>query len=218
VAKFDLVAALPHDRVSGENVVTLRAALHPVTPERLRLAREELGAQLNPHTAPLLGTLIGGDKSGHRLTESTVARLVCILKSAHSARGYRAAVTPSRRTNDAVRRALAEGLGSAPWAHVWNGEGPNPYLGILGLADRLIVTSDSISMISEALATGRPVHVLPLEGRRRRHGDFVRRMAEDRLVSMIAGDDLDWGFQGSAPINSAEEPARRLRAMLGLVP
>ena len=56
-------------------------------------------------------------------------------------------------------------LAAKPFGTLWDETGDNPYFGILALADRLIVTAESISMISEALATGRPVHVLPLEGR-----------------------------------------------------
>ncbi len=60
------------------------------------------------------------------------------------------------------------------------------------------------------------MHVLPLEGRGVRHEAFLRRIVADGLVSEIEGDDLDWDFTGGAPIYSTHEPARRIRAMLGL--
>ena len=69
-------------------------------------------------------------------------------------------------------------------------------------------------MISEALATGRPVHVLPLEGKGARHDAFLRRIVGERLVSRIEGDDLDWSFAGQAPIYSTAEPSARIRALL----
>src|SRR3546814_3642619 len=34
----------------------------------------------------------------------------------------------------------------------------NPNFGILGLADHVIVTGDSVNMVSEAASTGKPVH------------------------------------------------------------
>jgi mitochondrial fission protein ELM1 len=86
----------------------------------------------------------------------------------------------------------------------------------LALAERIIVTGESISMISEALASGRPVHVLPLAGRGRRHDAFLTRITEERLVSIIDGDTLDWSFSGQSPIIPTVEPAQRLRQMLGL--
>jgi hypothetical protein len=38
----------------------------------------------------------------------------------------------------------------------------NPYMGLLGLADRFIVTGDSISMMVEVTRLGKPLEILPL--------------------------------------------------------
>ena len=121
----------------------------------------------------------------------------------------RALVTPSRRTSAATRRMLADEIARGNLGWMWDGAGDNPYLGILALADRMIVTGESISMVSEALATGRPVHVLPLEGQGRRHDAFLRRIASVGMISVIEGDDLDWTFAGIPP---SIQPARRRRA------
>ena len=213
-ARFDLVAAMPHDGVSGPNVVTVRTALHPVTPERLAAAADEWRDRLAGGGAPRLGVLIGGDNGSYRLTAAIMAQLVRILQKAHAEHGFRALITPSRRTGEAARHILANALASDRFGTMWDGEGDNPYLGILALSDRLIVTAELISMISEALATGRPVHVLPLEGKGARHDAFLRRIVGERLVSRIEGDDLDWSFAGQAPIYSTAEPAARIRALL----
>jgi mitochondrial fission protein ELM1 len=212
--KFDLVAALPHDRVSGANVVVVGTALHPVTEAGLSHARLEWRERLDTSGAPLLGVLVGGDNASYRLTDAVLARLVGVLRRAHDEHGHAVAVTPSRRTGTKARRILQEAFGNEPWATVWTGEGDNPYLGILALSSRLIVTAESISMVSEALATGRPVHVLPLEGEGRRHDAFLARMVGEKLVSPIVADDLDWAFAGEAPINATAEPSRRIREML----
>ena len=42
----------------------------------------------------------------------------------------------------------------------------NPYLGILSLADEVIVTADSIAMLSEVVATGKPLQMFDLGGMR----------------------------------------------------
>jgi mitochondrial fission protein ELM1 len=214
-AKFDLVAALPHDRVSGPNVVTVRTALHPITPEKLARARTEWRARLAPGGEHLLGVLVGGDNGGYRLTSAVLAELVAALRNAHEKHGFRAVLTTSRRTGEQTTRALGEML-AEDWATLWTGEGANPYLGILALSERLIVTGESVSMISEALATGSPVHVLPLEGQGRRHDAFLTRIVAEQLVSVVDGGTLDWSFAGQGPISATEEPARRLRAMLGI--
>jgi mitochondrial fission protein ELM1 len=213
---FDVVAALPHDNVQGSNVVTAPTALHGVTPQKLATAREEWRNLLAPDGQPVLGVLIGGDNGGYRLTAPITNRLISIMKAAHADRGMRSVITPSRRTAEATRRAIAGALATDAFGWLWDETGANPYLGILGAADRLIVTGESISMISEALATGRPVHVLPLEGQGRRHDAFLTRIISERLVSPIEGDDLDWNFQSPGPIASTAEPARRIRELLAI--
>ena len=72
-------------------------------------------------------------------------------------------VTPSRRTGEENTALLKSALSAAP-AFVWDGTGENPYFGILGLADNIVVTADSVNMISEACATGKPVYVYDLPG------------------------------------------------------
>jgi mitochondrial fission protein ELM1 len=212
--KFDLIVAMTHDGIRGANVVIVPAALHPITAARLAAARSEWRQRLNPEGMPLLGVLVGGDAGGHRLTAAIAERLVRIMKSAHARHGMRAAVTPSRRTSEFTKRMLAHALAHDSLGSIWDEIGPNPYLGILALADRLVVTGESVSMISEALATGRPVHVLPLEGHGQRHDMFVNGLVERRSVSLIEGGDLDWSFTGQEPIETAAEPAARVRALL----
>lgn len=213
---FDLIVAMPHDGVTGRNVVTIPTALHLVTQDKLAVARREWEAQLGAGGAPLLGVLIGGDNASYRLTDAVATQLVGVLRNAHRRHGLTARITPSRRTDERTKRFIAEAVASEPLGTIWDECGANPYLGILGLADRLVVTGESISMVSEALAAGRPVHVLRLAGRGRRHEAFLDRLAAQGLISLIEGEDLDWDFQGQPPIDSMAEPAARLCALLGI--
>ena len=51
-----------------------------------------------------------------------------------------------------------------PDAWFWDGSGTSPYLGMLALARHIVVTEDSVSMTSEAIATGKPVYAARLAG------------------------------------------------------
>jgi len=211
--RFDLVAALRHDGVSGANVVSSDTAVHGVTRQRLDEAAAAWRLRLKPDDAPLLAVLLGGPNRAYRFSEAVVRRFVAILRDARDRHGARIVVTPSRRTERSVAATLAAAL-DGPGFRLWDATGDNPYLGMLALADRLVVTGDSVSMISEALATGQPVHVLPLAGRGRRHDRFLDAIAAHGWIDRIGEAGMDWSFAGTAPIDATGAAAERIRAAL----
>ena len=91
--------------------------------------------------------------------------------------------------------------------------GDNPYFGMLALADLIVVTQDSVSMISEAAATTAPVLVAELPGRSRRQGLFLKMMRDEGRVRMFDGCYREWPV---APINDTPEVAAVMRHRLGL--
>ncbi len=160
---FDLVVTPLHDRLSGANVITTAGALHRVTRARLDAAAEEFRAGLAHLPRPLVAVLIGGANKAYRMDPHIIAKFSDGLCDLTKATGCGFAVTPSRRTGEGNVAALRQGLAGTP--HIlWEGEGPNPYFGYLGLADAVIVTSDSVNMVSEACAAQKPVYVYDLPG------------------------------------------------------
>ncbi len=179
--RFDLVIAPRHDGIAGANVVTTRATLHGLTPESLAQARRDWEPRLRHLKRPLIAALIGGSNRRFELTPARIGALCESLRRLVHDRGAGLAVTPSRRTgaaNTAVLRAELLPAG----AFIWNGEPPNPYLGLLALADFILVTQDSVSMISEAIGTGKPVYWLALPGKSRRLQRFVDDLTADGVL------------------------------------
>jgi uncharacterized protein len=218
VRHFDLVVAMRHDGLAGDNVLVVDTALHRVSPDKLRAAAEEWRSRLRTGGEPLLGVLLGGRNRHYAWTAERVGQLAAILRRAHDEHGMAVFVTPSRRTEAHVTAELAARFAGEPWLAIWDEAEPNPYFGLLALADRLVVTGDSVSMISECLATGRPVHVLPLAGRGRRHEAFLEGLVERRLVSLADSDDLDWSWAGAAPVDATPEAAARVNRLLAAAP
>lgn len=162
--EFDLVAVPAHDRLSGTNVLVTTGSIHRVTRARLDREANEFRARLAHMPRPLVAVLIGGSNGHYDLTPEVARKLGQDL-AALARQGHGLAITPSRRTGADNIAALRDGLGDAP-AVIWDFTGENPYFGYLGLADAVVVTCDSVNMVSEALATGSPVHIVDLPGRR----------------------------------------------------
>jgi mitochondrial fission protein ELM1 len=66
----------------------------------------------------------------------------------------------------------------------WGDAPPNPYAGFLAWADQVVVTVDSVSMLSEALATAGPVFIADPGGLGPRH----QRLAQSLTAAGQARD------------------------------
>jgi mitochondrial fission protein ELM1 len=209
---FDLVVANVHDEISGPNVLVTRTALHRVTPERLEAAALEWEPRFAHLPRPLVAVLVGG--SNGRLTldravaEGLARQLAEMLRRDHVGM----VVTPSRRTGPAAREILARTLRPLG-AMVWDGAGDNPYFGMLALADAIVVTADSISMVSEAVATRAPVLLAPLPGQSRRGGLFLRPLVDAGRLRAFRGRLDLWPVE---PIDDTPAAAAEVRRRLGL--
>ena len=210
-ARFDLIVVNRHDGLTGPNVVVTRTALHRVTPARLAEAAALWAPRLAHLPRPLVAVLVGGSNGRFRLDGAAAGALGASLAGMMRADRVGLALTPSRRTSGearaALRRAVAPGGG---W--VWDMAGDNPYFGLLALADAIIVTEDSVSMVSEAVATTAPVLLAPLPGRSRRIRQFTRHLQEDGRLRPFAGRLDLWPV---APIDDTQAAADEMRRRLG---
>jgi mitochondrial fission protein ELM1 len=210
--RFDLIVANRHDELSGPNVVVTRTALHRVTPARLAAAADEWRPRLAHLQRPLVGVLIGGSNGRFRLDAAVAHGLASQLAAMMRHDGVGLAVTPSRRTDPTATRVLADAL--APMgAWIWDGVGDNPYFGMLGLADAIVVTIDSVSMVSEAVATRAPVLLANLPGRSRRNALFTQGLLRDGRVREFAGRLEVWPVE---PLDDTPEAAAEMCRRLGL--
>jgi mitochondrial fission protein ELM1 len=208
---FDLVVAMPHDRVSGPNVLKVATALHDVRPDRLAEAARAWAPQFAHLPRPYVGVVLGGSTAKLEFGVEQAHRLQEGLAKLRASLGGTLLIVPSRRTPEAVVRYFEVMAGRDPGVWIWSGQGDNPYLGVLGLADRLVVTADSISMVSEALATEAAVEVfmLPLRGR---HAQFVAGLLDRELIQPFTGELRP---QRSRPVvDATAEAARAVRQLL----
>jgi hypothetical protein len=91
---------------------------------------------------------------------------------------------------------------------VWDGKGDNPYFAMLGTADAIIVTADSVSMISEAASTGKPVHIIELEGGSAKFARFHQAMRNAGITRPFNGTLENWDY---APLDDTARAAAEIR-------
>jgi len=204
---FDLVAPPAHDRLAGANVLATVGAINRVTPARLAAEAARVAPSVAALPAPRVAALIGGGSRHHRMTPADAAAIGARLAALARDHGAGLMVTASRRTGDANTRALREALAGVA-ATVWDGAGHNPYFGYLGLAEAIVVTADSVAMVSEACTTGKPVSVIDLPGGSAKLDRFHADLRARGMTRPFDGRLDSWDYP---PLAEAERVAAAVR-------
>ena len=164
---FALVVAPAQFHVpSHPKVVRLGLPLMRADGDAVAAAAAEWRPRLQGLPRPLTAVLIGGRTKPYRFDVAVAATFLQELERLHDRDGGTLYLTTSRRTQPAIQETLAAGLPPGAILYRWQADAAdNPYLGLLGLADRFVVTGDSISMMIEVASLGRPLAIvgLPLE-------------------------------------------------------
>ena len=204
---FDLVVVPRHDRLTGPNVLVTRGAPHGVTQAALAAAKLKFQDRFAHLPSPRIALLLGGNNGVYKLTELAGAKLAECLSTL--ARGNKGSVliTPSRRTGAAIEQIFRDKLAGIP-GEMWDGSGDNPYLGYLAYADHILVTADSVNMVCEAAATGKPVHVVPLDGGSDKFKRFHDGLVEDGITRAFQGTLESWSYP---TFDDTEMVAERIR-------
>lgn len=207
---FDLIVAPEHDHLQGPNVITTKGALHKVTPQKLEEGMQLYGSLFQDLPRPYSTVLLGGATNRYQMPRKAIDNLIQQILSIRDQTQGSVLVTPSFRTP--YRDVLAQALAHEPHVFLANIETTNPYFGMLGVADYVFVTDDSVNMVCEACVTGKPVYILPLLG----HGEtkpkrFIQGLVRSGLVRVFQGAIESWIYE---PFNDTERVASIVKERL----
>lgn len=196
-----------------KHVVLTVGALHHADASTLRAAATSWQSELASLAKPLLIVNIGGPTRHCRYGEDLALELLSALKLVLTTCGS-CRMTFSRRTPTQIVNLITRELGDHPKVFIWDGRGPNPHLGHLAWGDAFVVTADSVSMLSEACSTGKPVYVIGGERCRWKFTDFQTTLRQRGLIRALTGaEDMrdSWSYP---PLNDTFEAANRIRRAL----
>ena len=191
---FDLVWVNDHDALAGDNVIRTLTTPSRMTDARLAEGAAALHARAPVLTDRILGVVIGGSSRFYRFGRAEAERLASDIIALAERSGLSIAVTPSRRTGAENIAILQQALaGHRAW--VWDMAGDNPYFGILGAAEHLVVTCDSVNMLGEAAFTGKPVHAYKLPGSSDKIEAFHKALTDRDAVRWFDGTCETWTYE-----------------------
>lgn len=212
---WDVVVVPGHDRLRGSNVLTLLGSVNPVDDGWLGAARAafaEFGRLPTPRTA----LLVGGPTRHMRMRRRDLDRWLDLVRATVEREHGSVLVTTSRRTPAPFVERVQARLKGLPGL-VWTGsvDGRNPYAALLGWADRIVCTADSVNMLSEASATRVPVFVAGAELAAGRPGRFVESLHVRGRTRPLAQDLSPFDCE---PLRETDRIAAALRERFGLPP
>ncbi|MCC4599275.1 mitochondrial fission ELM1 family protein [Xanthomonas melonis] len=209
---WDLLIVPEHDALRGSNVLTLLGSLHPVDDAWLAAGRTAFPAP-GRLPGPRLALLIGGPTAQVPWTSPALAALCTHLSAQLRALGGSLLVTTSRRTPVEAFAPLRAACARLPHL-LWCDErdGPNPYAGLLGWADAIVATADSVNLLSEACATRVPVAAAFGDCASGRVGSYLQSLRHRQRLHAV--DALLGAETDIAPVRETARIAEQVRARL----
>jgi uncharacterized protein len=164
--EFDLIVTTPQLRLPERpNILHNVLPLHRVNAQRLPEAAATWAPRFADLPRPRIAVLVGGSSGPYVFDRRAAERLAREASALARGTGGSLLVTTSARTSTAAAGALRAAIQAPGYSYRWSKEATdNPYFGILAVADAIIVTGESISMITEACATGKPVFMFDFGG------------------------------------------------------
>ena len=159
---FDAIVAPEHDNLSGNNIYSSKGAIHYITQSEIDNAKTYLKKNIN--NEKVVSLILGGPNKYYNFDKDQLVNIFNQIKSDFVSRGYKVIVIPSMRTpKSSIELAIKE---MSSCGHVVDKVDKKAYLSAYALANYVIVTCDSTSMISEAATSGKPIFVAHMKAKK----------------------------------------------------
>jgi mitochondrial fission protein ELM1 len=159
---FDAIVAPEHDGLEGDNIYNSKGAIHYITESEIIKAKPYLFNKVK--SDKIVSLILGGPNKYYKFDKDQLIKIFSTIKSEFISNGYKIIVIPSMRTpKKSIDLAIKE---MGEYGYVVNNVDKQAYLSAYALADYVVVTCDSTSMISEAATSGKPIFVAHMKPKR----------------------------------------------------
>ncbi len=206
---FDAVIAPEHDNLSGDNVYSSKGAIHYITESEIKKAEPYLTNKIK--SQKLVSLILGGPNKYYSFNKDQLIEIFNEIKSKFISKGYKVIVIPSMRTPKISIELATKELGAS--GYVVNSVDKQAYLSALALADNVIVTCDSTSMISEAATSGKPIFVAYMKPKKNnyRFKKFYRLFNEIGITRDLGDPIESWTYN---KLNEVERIATTIKSKI----
>ena len=190
---FDFIVAPEHDGLKGKNVLTTKGAIHYLRNSELSENENYLKSQINKEK--LVTLIVGGPNKYYDYNDKTIDEIFLKIKDNFINKGYQLIFIPSMRTPQNVINKAGNYFGQNQI--IITNVDKKAYLSSLKLADHIVVTSDSTSMISEAAMTGKPIYVAQMSAikNNKRFRKFFELFKSLNIIKDLENSVEEWNYE-----------------------
>ena len=178
--QFDLIICPEHDNLKGENIIKTVGAIHYLSIKEID--REKNYLKIDKESKKIVTLVLGGPNKYYAFSDKEIDYLFNKIKNIFTRDKYKLIVIPSYRTPEEIIKKAFNSFGHDHL--VVKSVDKKAYLSALSLADYLVVTCDSTSMISEAAITGKPVYIAQMQAKKNNYR-FQKFFSKFRELNII---------------------------------
>ena len=189
---FDAIVAPEHDNLKGDNIYSSKGAIHYITELEISKASQYLADKIK--SEKIVSLILGGPNKYYSFNSDQIINIFNQIKSTFVSDGYKVIIIPSMRTPKEIIDLAIREMGSC--GHVVNKVDKQAYLSAYALANYVIVTCDSTSMISEAATSGKPIFVAHMKAKKNnyRFKRFFELFKQMRIIRDLGEEIESWTY------------------------
>ena len=190
---FDFIVVPEHDGLDGKNVLKSKGAIHYLKDNELEENKNYLKSKINKKK--LVAFIVGGPNKYYDYNTAIIDEIFFKIKDNFISKGFQLIFIPSIRTPrniiDKAKNYFDESQ------IIITNVDKKAYLSSLKLADHIIVTCDSTSMISEAAMTGKPIYVaqMPAIKNNFRFKNFFESFKSLNIIRDLENSVENWSYK-----------------------
>ena len=207
---FDLIISPEHDNIKGENVINTKGAIHYLTKKEIKENSNYLDVNLDKKKQ-IVSFIVGGPNKYYDYSDQELHKLFTKVKTLFTPDKFKIVIIPSYRTPEEVIKKAYDAFSSNH--HVVKTVDKKAYLSSLAIAEFMIVTCDSTSMISEAAVTGKPVYIAMMKPKKRnaRFKKFYSELSNLGITKELNNVVENWSYEN---LNEASRIAPLIKSRM----
>ncbi len=192
---FDFIVTPEHDKIQGQNVINTKGAIHYLTEKEINENKNYLNSFIKNDQRKILALIVGGPTKYYDYSTKNIKIIFTILDKVLKKNNFQLVVIPSMRTPVKTINYAKDYFGNNHT--IITNIDKKAYLSALAIAENIIVTCDSSSMISEAAITGKPIfiaNILPKKDDKR--FKRFRNLFRELNITRNLGEEVEnWNYQ-----------------------